>query len=293
MKVKVASVQTNPQLGDLFCNMGKTLEYIDVASAAGAELVVFPECSLTGYCFSDRQEALASALIVGEEWTATLIDAARRTHSHVVVGFVEAGDGNLYNSLLVVGPSGIAGRYRKSHLPGLGVDNFVTPGSEPYSVIETPMGKLGGLICYDIRFPEAARILALQGADLLVHITNLPITASTTVEYLLPARAIENQIFVLSSGRVGEERGFRFLGRSEIIGVKGEILAQANEKDETVLYAELDLALARQKHVVLPPGPGKPVTHVRSVFDSRRPELYSPLTWSTENWTGRRSFPKR
>lgn len=278
--VKAAVVQMNPKLGDLPRNLEQTICFINTASSEGAKLVVFPECSLTGYCFNSEAEIKCNGLIVGEEWTEQLIDAARRANVHIVVGFVETDQNKAYNSLLVIGPDGIAGRYRKAHLSNLGVDNFSSSDSDPFTLIETPVGKLGVLICYDIRFPEQARILALQGADMIVHITNLPITAGAQVDYLLPARAIENRVFVLSSDRVGEERGFQFLGRSSIFGVNGETLAQANETDETIIYAELDLNLPRQKKVFYPAMEGKPVDHVNDLMGSRRPELYSFLTRS-------------
>lgn len=277
MNVKVAVVQTNPKLGDLSHNLEQTIHHSKVAALEGAKLVVFPECSLTGYCFDSEEEVRNNAITVGAQWTETLVAVSRQSDVCIVVGFLEAFADTTYNSLLVIGPNGIVGTYRKVHLPNLGVDNFVSPGSGPFSLIETPVGNLGVLICYDARFPEHARILALQGADILVHITNLPITAASQVDYLLPARAIENRVFVLSSDRVGEERGFRFLGRSSIFGVNGETLAQANETDETIIYSELDLRLSREKKVFYPASQGKPVDHVNDLVGARRPDLYSLL----------------
>ncbi|GAX90880.1 carbon-nitrogen hydrolase family protein [Effusibacillus lacus] len=277
MRVKVAVAQMDPVLGGIAQNLKKTIGFINTAAAEGAKLVVFPECSLTGYCFNNEEEIKNNALTVGDEWTRELTETARQANVYTIVGFLESFAGKTYNSSLVIGPNGIAGTYRKAHLPSLGLDNFVSPGSDEFSLVETSIGKLGVLICYDIRFPEQARILALQGADILVHITNLPLTASSQVDYLLPARAIENRVYVVSSDRVGEERGFRFLGRSSIFGVNGETLAQANETDETVIYAELDLQVPRQKKVFYPAMEGKPVDHVNDLTGSRRPELYSPL----------------
>jgi predicted amidohydrolase len=278
MRVKVAVVQTNPKLGDLAYNLEQTIHRINVASSEGAKLVVFPECSLTGYCYNSDAEVKSNALVAGEEWTVKLTNAAHQADVYIVVGFIELFAGKVYNSLLVIGPNGMVGRYRKVHLPNIGCDNFVSPGNQSFSVIETPVGRLGALICYDVRFPEQARILALQGADILVHITNLPLTAASQVDFLLPARAIENRAFVLSADRVGEERGFRFLGRSSIFSVDGETLAQANETDETIIYAELDLSLSRQKKVFYPAIEGKPVDHINDLIGSRRPELYTLLT---------------
>lgn len=278
MKVKVAAAQTNPQIGNLAHNLEQTISYVTQATQAGAKLVVFPECSLTGYCFDSEQEARENALSVGDEWTTALTMTARQADAYLVVGFVEKSAGEIYNSLVVIGPEGVVGTYRKTHIPCLGVDRFVSPGNAPFTVIETPIGKLGLLICYDIRFPEQARVLSLDGADILVHSTNLPKTASSQVDYLLPARANENRTFVISSDRVGMERGFAFLGRSSIYGVNGETLAQANETDETVVYAELDIEHARQKKVFYPASIGKPVDHINDLMGARRPELYGRLS---------------
>ncbi|MGE5704204.1 MAG: carbon-nitrogen hydrolase family protein [Clostridia bacterium] len=278
MKVKVAAAQTNPQIGNLAHNLAQTIAFATQASQAGAKLVVFPECSLTGYCFNSEQEARAHALTVGDEWTAALTAAARQSNIYIIVGFAEQSNGELFNSLLVAGPEGVVATYRKTHIPSLGVDNFVSAGNEPFTVIDTPVGKLGLLICYDIRFPEQARVLSLNGADMLIHSTNLPLTASGQVDYLLPARANENRAFVISSDRVGVENGFAFLGRSSIFGVNGETLAQANETDETLIYAEIDLELARQKQVFYPASEGKPVDHVNDLMGARRPELYNRLS---------------
>jgi 5-aminopentanamidase len=286
MKVKVAVVQFNPILGDNQYNLEKTKHFIEEASSHGAKLIVFPECSLTGYCFDSKEEAQKYALRLDDDWVSQLTDTSTKADAVVIVGLVEESieqktNGNmppkLYNSLLVIGSQGVIGRYRKAHLPELGVDRFVEKGMDNFQVIDTPIGKIGPLICYDVRFPEQARILALQGADILVHITNIPITAKAQVDYLLPARANENRVFVLSSDRVGEERGFRFLGKSSIFDVNGEILAQADETQETIIYAELDLTKAREKRVYYPAEKGKPISHVNDLFGSRRPDLYDAL----------------
>lgn len=283
MKVKAAVVQMDPQIGNLEINFKKTVNFVRMAAKENAKLIVFPECSLTGYCFQSKEEANLNALILGGEWTTNLAELAAETQTYIVVGFVEKFDEKLYNTFLVIGPEGVLGKYRKTHIPNLGVDNFVVPGSEPYSIIETPIGNIGPLICYDLRFPEQARILAMLGADFIVHITNLPITGSAQVDFLLPARANENRIFMLSADRVGEERGFLFLGRSSIFGVDGETLAQANAKDEMIIFAELDLAKAREKKVYYPAAEGKPIEHFNDLFGARRPELYPFLSHKINN----------
>lgn len=276
--VKVAVVQMDPKLGEIDKNLTKTLSFVEEATKEVANLIVFPECSLTGYCFNSKEQAMASALSVGDVWNDRLIEAAKKTNSHIIVGFAEKSAGKLYNSALVIGPRGNLGVYRKSHLSQLGVDNFVTRGEGPYGLIETDFGKIGLLICYDVRFPEQARVLSLEGADVLVHLTNLPLTASSQVDFLLPARANENRVYVLSSDRVGNEEGFSFLGRSTIYDLEGNVISQANNVDEVIIYAELDFNASREKEVFYPAVEGKPIDHINALFKSRRPELYVSIT---------------
>ncbi|MFJ8265956.1 carbon-nitrogen hydrolase family protein [Peribacillus asahii] len=281
--VKVAVVQMDPKLGEIQVNLQKTISFVQEAGNNGANLIVFPECSLTGYCFENREDAERYALTIGDYWNQQLIDEAKKFNCYIVVGLVERDGKNLYNSALVIGPNGNKDIYRKSHLSELGVDNFIETDHKPYSVIQTEFGKLGVLICYDIRFPEQARVLSLEGADVLVHITNLPLTASSQVDILLPARANENRVYVLSSDRVGEEQGYQFLGRSIIYDIDGKVINEANDKDEMIIYANLDFKNSREKDVFYPPGPGKPGNHMNKLFKSRRPDLYSTLTKQHQN----------
>ena len=285
MNVKVAVVQSNPKLGNFEHNLMETVRFTEEAVSHGARLIVFPECSLTGYCYENEEEIKKFAVRVTDDWVLRISSVLEKNDATVIVGLLEETvteqygefEKHYFNSFLVIGSKGVIGKYQKAHLPQLGVDCFVEPGQDPFQIIKTPIGNIGPLICYDVRFPEQSRILALQGADILVHITNIPVTGSAQVDYLLPARANENRVFVLSSDRVGEERGFRFLGRSSIFGVNGETLAQANDTDEMIIYAELDLALAREKKVYYPAQEGKPVEHVNDLFGHRPPDLYGPL----------------
>ncbi|MFT9846384.1 carbon-nitrogen hydrolase family protein [Aneurinibacillus sp. REN35] len=278
MMIKVAAVQTNPRIADAAYNLAQSITFIREAAGQGAKVIVFPECALTGYCFESREDAEQAALHANGEWVEKLTKEARDADAYIVTGFIEKRNEKLYNSLAIIGPEGLIKIYTKAHLPQLGVDNFVEPGCDPFIPVDTAVGKLGVLICYDIRFPEQARALALQGADILIHITNLPLTASSQLDYLLPARANENHVHIISSDRVGEERGFVFLGRSTIYDVDGAIISQANDTDEMIIYAELDLTQSREKSVYYPPAEGKPVAHTNSLFAARRKELYGVLS---------------
>jgi predicted amidohydrolase len=157
-------------------------------------------------------------------------------------------------------------------LPFLGVDRFTTPGDRPFRVHDLGGLRIGMLICYDGSFPEAARVLALRGADLIVLPTNWPPGARTTATYLVPARALENHVYFLAVNRVGEERGFRFIGQSRLVDCDGEPLTLVAGNGEETLYGEVDPARARAKRLVKIPG-----KYEIDRLADRRPEMYGPL----------------
>ena len=128
-------------------------------------------------------------------------------------------------------------------------------------------------ICYDCNFPESARIMALQGADILALPTNWPEGRGNIARYVFNARALENRVHVVAVDRVGEERGARFLGRSKIANAWGDTLVEGSSDSEEIIYAEVSLAEARQKHVIFKPGQFE-----LDFIGDRRPELYAELT---------------
>jgi predicted amidohydrolase len=191
-----------------------------------------------------------------------------------VVGLLEvAGNDNLFNSAQLIGPKGKVANYRKIHLPFLGVDRFTTPGDQPFAVHDLGGLKIGMNICYDGSFPESARCLMLLGADLVVLPTNWPPGAITTVNTLIPARALENHFYYAACNRIGTERGFQFIGMSRIIGCRGDLLAVSENAEPAILYADIDPAKARDKHLNIIPG--KYELHRTR---DRRPAMYAPIT---------------
>jgi predicted amidohydrolase len=187
-----------------------------------------------------------------------------------VVGFVEADGERIYNTAALLEP-GVSPRfYRKSHLPELGVDKFVDRG-DALDVFDTRHGRVGIHICYDLRFPEPSRVLTLDGAEIIVLPTNWPEGAEASAEHVAIARAAENRVFMVTCNRVGEENGFRFIGRSKIVGPAGDVLAAAGSGSE-VLIADIDPSQARIKRNVRIPG-----RYETEVIESRRPELYGAI----------------
>ena len=271
MSFRVAAVQMDVKIGDRAANRAAILEKLEAAAKQGAQLVVFPECALSGYVYESAAEALPATETVPGETSEAIAAACQRLNVYAIVGLLEREGETVYNSAFVVGPEGLVANYRKCHLPVLGIDRYVGRG-DSLPIIELPFGRIGILICYDVRFPEAARSLTLRGADAIIVPTNWPEGAESAPEFLTRARAWENRVYVVACNRVGVEQGVRFIGRSQIVGPDGKFLAQADGESETCLVAEIDPLLARQKRLVITPG----------VFEldpvgGRRPDLYGDL----------------
>src|SRR5262245_54722952 len=268
--MRVAVAQLDPRLGEKERNLEACLARLEEAAAAGAELLVLPECAIPGYMFDSVDEAMPFAEEIPGPSTETLATACARLGVYAVCGLLERDDDRLRNAAVFVGPDGLIGSYRKTHLPFLGVDRFTVPGDE-LPVYDTPLGRIGVEICYDLRFPEATRTLALKGADVIAHPTNFPVAARIQTELITVARAAENRIFLLTANRVGKERWGEFCGWSQIVDPYGKRLAEANETEEELLVAEIDVEQARDKDYVVP---GE---YELYLFGHRRPELYGLL----------------
>lgn len=275
--MKLALAQTNVTFANPNANLEQARQW--VARAGEADLVVFPECFLTGYCVDTPEAARAIALHCEADADHRVTDShptirgmaalAQESRKHLVFGFAGVDSRGLYNGAALALPDGTLLRYVKTHLPCLGLDQFVRPGDD-LPVFETALGRIGMLICFDIRIPEAARTLALKGADLILLPTNWPTGASSTL--IVPARAAENTVFVAACNRVGIENGTGFIGKSVVADTRGRVLASAEDGEE-LLTVELDLTLARQKTVVVPPH-----DYTIDAFATRQPHLYQIIS---------------
>jgi len=267
--VRVSAVQMEPKLGEVAANLEAILARFDRAADAGARLIVFPECALTGYAFASRAEALAQSTTIPGPSTDRLAEACARRNAFAVCGLLERDGDRMFNACVLVGPAGVVGVYRKIHLPFIGVDRFVDPGDRPLAVLDAAGLRIGMHICYDGAFPETGRVLTLLGADLLVLPTNWPSRAESAAEHLMACRAMENVVYGLAANRIGIERGFRFIGRSSIADPDGTVIARASADAEEILYADVDPARSRQKRLIRIPG-----QHEVDRIADRRPDFY-------------------
>lgn len=260
---------------DVQGNVRRVVEAIDRLPASDCpQIAVFPECILTGYMYSSVEETRDHAIELSGPELGRVAEASRRRASYVVVGFLESCDGQLFNSAAMYSPEGgLLGCYRKVHLPFLGADRFVSPGTAPPPVLETAIGKIGIGICYDLRFPENARCLALGGAELIVQPSTMPDKAAILLEHFVPVRACENRVYFALANRGDEEAGVNFSGLSQIVSPKGFRLAQAADVGEEFISVEVELGEAREKRIINTPG-----EYEVSLFEDRRPSTYTAIT---------------
>jgi 5-aminopentanamidase len=272
MTQRVAACQIDPQLGEVDRNLERVERAVAEADRSGAVLGVLPEAAITGYAFASLDEALPvarrAAAVAGDRLAAL----AARYNMTVICGTLEAQGDEIFNAALLVTADGRRVTYRKMHLPFLGIDRFATPGPNPPSVVEVNGLRIGVLICYDLRFPEAARMCALDGADLIALPTNWPVGVEFHPDLFAPARAAENHCYLIAADRVGTERGTTFIGRSLLVDYDGKRLAVASDVEEALLVGEVDPQAARQTHVRRRPG-----EHEWDTITDRRPGLYRRL----------------
>ncbi len=228
--LRVAAVQMQPELLDLAGNLARVIDHTHRAAAREARLVVFPEIALSGYVVTpDEADALAQP--VPGPATQAVAKACAEDDVHVVLGMLERdADGTLFNTAVLLGPTGLLARYRKTHLPLLGVDRYLAAGDGFTSPVVTPAGRLGLLICYDLRFPEPCRAARSPRRAGDRTVDRLARRRHLYPEFIARSRAAENRVYLLAANRCGEERGTRYLGRSVIVAPDGEILAEGSTR---------------------------------------------------------------
>ena len=270
--MKIAVVQIDVSLGQTDVNLEKILHYLRITREAGARVTIFPECALTGYCFASLEEAKPFAQSIPGPATEQIREALQSLGGAAVFGMIEDHAEGIFNAAVFVTANGVEQSYRKIHLPYLGIDQFAQYGDRPFAVHDFEGVRFGLSICYDSAFPESMRILALQGADVILLPTNFPSGADSMVDHVMRTRALENKVYFACCNRVGEERGFPFIGQSQIVEPSGLLAAKASPDQEEILYAEINPELARNKRV----GRSSIMQAIDRMAD-RRPEMYGQL----------------
>ncbi|RXT07265.1 carbon-nitrogen hydrolase family protein [Ammoniphilus sp. CFH 90114] len=251
--------QLRSNLFEKEANIRRVLETMAMASANQANYVLFPELYTTGYFLGDRVYDLAETV---EEDTITRVrEQARRLNTGAIVGFPERVGEKIYNSAAFIGRQGeILGTYRKSHLFDHEKEYF--SAGEKIPVFDTPEGKFGIMITYDMEFPEMARVLAIKGAQIILILSSNMIPYQPYQHIYLRARAIENHVFVATANKVGLENDTLFFGESEIIHPTGTSLYKSlNNEDLAVVPITLNETTSSKG--------------VLNYMENRRPDLYN------------------
>jgi len=273
-KIKIALAQMSCKCEDKTENLTKIEKTVIKAKKQAADLIIFPELSLTGYVVRDQIYELAET-IPGPS-TKIIENIAKKTKAHIVFGMPELSkktQATIYNTAVLVGPEGFIGKYRKMYLPTHSVfeeKRYFRPGHQA-AVFDTELGKIGLIICYDIFFPEVSRLTRLKGAQLIVCISASPSIRRTFFETLTMARAIENTAFLAYVNLVGIEDGLQFWGGSRLVGPNGKVLVQAKYDDEDLVMCDVDYADIRPVETFVP------------TLRDLRPELFDELKSQAEN----------
>ena len=265
-------------------NRDHVVALVEKEAKKGTDLVLLPELVNTGYLTgcgtadgvkqNFASSYVAAAELVPGPTTNMLAEIANSYSTHIVIGLAELHPNipdTLYNSSVLIGPENLLKIHHKVHLPNY--ERFFFYSGSTIDVYETEIGSLGLMICYDLRFPEHARVLALNGVEIMCVSwsgSGGSVNDLDHIKYRAFTRAQENGCFVLVCNRVGEEEGQRFIGRSVVAAPHGEIIAYADHDEETVLRAELKSNTLLEYRANL------------NIFRDRRPNLYQDIVRSDD-----------
>ena len=257
--MKIALIQFAPVFGNLKANI-ESLKHL-LYKAKDADLVVLPELANTGYNFESREEAsLLSETTKGSVFLDFIKESCLQYNFTIATGFLEKEEKKLYNSAILMNANGIIGIYRKLHL-FMKEKIIFEKGNKELLVFSVGGVKIGMLVCFDWMFPEVWRKLALQGADIILHPSNLVLPYAQSV---IPSYALVNRVFIATANRIGSEKELSFTGKSIIADPKGVILAQAGIQEE-IVFADIEPELARNKMI----------TPMNDIFTDRRTDIYN------------------
>ncbi len=259
--MRVGYLQFGPVFGEKQANRDRVAGFL---SDVKADLIVLPEFFASGYVFESREELMELAEEDGGESFAFLNDLSRRMGAAIVGSIAERVGDDCYNTCVLSSGGDIKARYRKVHLFDREKELF-TPGDLPFDVYDLRGVKVGMMVCFDWVFPEAMRALALKGAQIVCHPSNLVLPFCPRA---MITRCIENGVYAITTNRVGTEARagieLTFIGMSQVIGPRGEVLMRANEVEEDLRIIDINPALADDKMI----------TQRNHLIDDRRPEFY-------------------
>lgn len=259
--MKVGYIQTSPVFGEKQRNFQQVFDLIDTIRA---DLLVLPELFATGYAFISKDEVAALSEKRDMETARFLKQLSFQTGAVIVAGFIEKEKDNFYNAAMMVGNDRLIGIYRKIHL-FFEEKRWFVPGDRPFEVYNVNNARIGMMICFDWIYPEACRTLAINGAQIIAHPSNLVLPWCQSA---MQTRCLENRVFAVTANRTGrEQRGnndFNFTGGSQITAVNGSIISTAPTDIPHVDVIELDPSTADNKMI----------NSFNDLLNDRRTEFY-------------------
>ncbi|MDA3814012.1 MAG: beta-ureidopropionase [Candidatus Cloacimonetes bacterium] len=263
MECKIGVCQFKPELMQIEKNLAKMESLLESASA---DLIVLPELAASGYLFNSEEEVQNIAEDPNDGPTATLFKRLAKQHNtSYVIGFAEKAENGIYNSSMLVNPDNSIHIYSKIHL-FFEEKKWFKVGDTGFKIFNAKNGvKVGMMICFDWIFPESARSLALAGAQIIAHPTNLVLP---WCQQAMLTRSLENGVFAITSNRIGKEKNgnnvLNFTGMSQIVDTKGQIIHRMDKNEESVFVTEIDPLESEDKDI----------TEFNNLFLDRRKELY-------------------
>lgn len=263
--LRIGYYQFRPLFGQIKKNLGKV---ITALKDIEADLIVLPELPFTGYYFADREETRILAEDPDDSSTVHSLKAlCKERNLYLVTGFAERKRDKIFNSALLIGPEGLVHTYRKLHLFNE-EKNWFDAGDTPLTLQAVRGARIGTMICFDWIFPEVARALAVQGAHIICHPSNLVLNYC---QQTMLSRCLENSVFAITANRFGADKRphgeLKFTGKSQIVAPKGVLLHRAAAQREVLYTTEIDPQRAEDKNI----------TALNQMMDDRRPEFYGDL----------------
>jgi predicted amidohydrolase len=264
--MKAGFYQFSPVFGKRDENLKKVLSALKNTEL---DLLVLPEFFATGYQFVSAHEVRElSEPIQGGHTTGFLSDLSHEKDMYIVAGLPEKEGDTFYNSAILTGPEGFMGTYRKTHL-FFEEKLYFSPGNSGFQVWHTRVGIIGIMVCFDWFFPESMRALAMLGAEVIAHPSNLVLPYCPQV---MPIRCLENRVFAITANRTGSEKrkkeqALNYIGQSQIVSPGGEVLVKASENEEELLTIDIEPQEARNKSL----------NSFNDILKDRRPEYYDPF----------------
>ena len=259
--MKIGYIQTSPKFGEKEKNFNQIRKLVGNAKA---DLIVLPELFATGYTFASKEEVGNLAETSQEETANFLKEISTKTGAVIVAGFIEKDDGKSYNSSIMVYKTKVIGTYRKIHLFNK-EKLWFSPGNKKLKVNSINGMKIGMMVCFDWMFPEVSRTLALNGAQVIAHPSNL---VMPYCQQAMVTRCLENRVFAVTANRVGNEKrgkdNFAFTGGSQITSFDGKILSSAPKDKTSMDMVEIDITKADNKML----------NSYNDVLKDRREEFY-------------------